>query len=151
MNKSIVKNEDNLNLKNNIIELKKNEEDNVIVNYTCSCKKNFGSTIKLLYILPCCHIIHETCFNKFILYSQYENLFNKKNNLNLNCPICSNKISCVLTEEKIKSKLKYRQYKIDMDSVKFDTSSVINYMILPFSIVKLTSIINTAGAGLTFA
>jgi 1-acyl-sn-glycerol-3-phosphate acyltransferase len=29
-----------------------------------------------------------------------------------------------------------------MDSVKFDTSSVINYMILPFSIVKLTSIIN---------
>ena len=140
MNKSIVKNKDNL--KNNIIELKINEEENVVVNYTCYCKKNFGSSQKLLYVLPCCHMIHETCFNKFILDSQYQNLYNKKNNLNLNCPMCSNLITCVLTEDKIKSKLKYRQYKIDMESVKLDASSIINYMILPFSLVKFTSFIN---------
>ena len=49
--------------------------DDKIVNYTCTCKQNFYTNQKLLYVLPCCHIIHETCFNKFILDVQYENLY----------------------------------------------------------------------------
>ncbi len=120
----------------------KEQFDDKIVNYTCSCKKNFCSAQKLLYVLPCCHIIHETCFNKFILDSQYENLYNNKNSLNLNCPMCSNKIECLLTEDKIRSKSKYKQYQIDLKSVKLDTSALVNYVSLPFSMVKLTSFIN---------
>lgn len=130
------------NLNNNIIELKKNQDDGIVVNYTCPCKKNFYLNQKILYVLPCCHMIHETCFNKFILDTQYENLYKNKNNLALNCPMCSGKISCVLTEDKIKSKLKYRQYLSDIKSVRLDTSATINYMILPFSLVKFTSFIN---------
>jgi 1-acyl-sn-glycerol-3-phosphate acyltransferase len=127
---------------NNIIELKKSNESDIVVNYSCVCKKIFLSYEKILYVLPCCHMIHETCFNKFILDKQYENLSKNKNNMCLNCPMCSNKISCVLTEEKIKSKLKYRQYHIDLKSIRFDTSAVVNYMVLPFALVKLTSVIN---------
>lgn len=129
-------------IKNQNLNIIKKDDDNIVVNYSCHCKKNFFSFEKILYVLPCCHIIHETCFNKFILEKQYENLGKNKNDLNLNCPICSNQITCVLTEDKIKSKLKYRQYKIDVESLRPDTSSVINYMILPFSLVKMTSLIN---------
>jgi 1-acyl-sn-glycerol-3-phosphate acyltransferase len=131
MNKSIKKIDDQIE-----------KFDDKIVNYTCVCKKNFYTKQKLLYILPCCHVIHETCFNKYILDSQYEKLYKNNNNLNLNCPMCSNQISSVLTEEKIKSKSKYKQYQIDLKSLKIDTSALVNYVSLPFSMIKLTSFIN---------
>jgi len=147
------------------LSLNKSNDQNIIVNYNCFCSKSFYSGDKLLYVLPCCHIIHENCFNDYILKYQYKKLFNSKNigspisiNTNnnsinsinsinsydnmLKCPFCKNNITTVLTEYKINSKKKYHQYKIDIKSVKIDNSASINYMILPLSIIKFTSLMN---------
>jgi len=144
--------------KNKIISYKKksmldkSNNQNIIVNYNCFCSKVFLAGEKLLYVLPCCHIIHENCFNNYILKHQYKKLFTGqnvdiKNNINettnyLKCPFCQNNITTVLTEYKINSKKKYHQYKIDIKSIKLDNSASINYMILPLSIVKFTSFMN---------
>lgn len=141
--------------KKNIISYKKNNildkanDQNIIVNYSCFCSKVFYAGEKVLYVLPCCHIIHENCFNNYILKHQYKKLFgvqNTKLNINntnyLKCPFCQNNISTILTEYKINSKKKYYQYKIDIKSIKLDNSASINYMILPLSIVKFTSFMN---------
>jgi hypothetical protein len=117
---------------------------NTIVNYSCFCSKCFFSNEKILYILPCCHIVHENCFNNYILKCQYKNFDHKINtsNISLACPQCNNEIKTVLTEYKINSKKKYNQYKIDIKSIRIDNSSMINYMTLPLSIVKFTSLVN---------
>lgn len=141
--------------KNNIISYKKNSildksnDQNIVVNYRCFCAKSFFAGEKLLYVLPCCHIIHENCFNNYILKHQYKKLFTGNNTNDtktatnyLRCPFCQNNITTVLTEYKINSKKKYHQYKIDIKSVKLDNSASINYMILPLSIVKFTSFMN---------
>ena len=145
------------------LTLNKSNDQNIIVNYNCFCSKSFFYADKLLYVLPCCHIIHETCFNDYILKYQYKKLLNNKNidslvsinnndinnnstkshyDNNLKCPFCKNNITTVLTEFKINSKKKYNQYKIDIKSVKIDNSASINYMILPLSVVKFTSLMN---------
>lgn len=132
----------------NIIEYNKNlnVDKDIVVNYSCFCSKSFYTLEKILYILPCCHIVHQPCFNNYILKSQYKK-FDYKNTINnsavlLNCPLCNNKIKTVLTEYKINSKKKYIQYINDIKSIRIDNSSLINYMILPISIVKLTSFMN---------
>jgi 1-acyl-sn-glycerol-3-phosphate acyltransferase len=146
--------------------LNKSNDQNILVNYSCLCSKSLCIGGKLLYILPCCHIIHENCFNDYILKYQYKKLFtNNKNNFStpsqqqltntneinhidksfkdhMKCPFCKNNITTVLTEYKIYSKKKYHQYKIDMKSIKIDNSASINYMILPLSAVKFTSLMN---------
>lgn len=135
----------NYNKKNSILD--KSNDKNIIVNYNCFCNKLFYSGEKLLYVLPCCHIIHENCFNNYILKYQYKQLLNYqnlnsfKNNL-LKCPFCEKTITTVLTEYKINSKKKYHQFKIDIKSIKIDNSASINYMILPLSIIKFTSFLN---------
>lgn len=131
--------------KNKILD--ESNDKNIVVNYSCFCSKIFLNNEKILYVLPCCHIIHENCFNNYILKYQYKNLVSKTNdtnplNNNLKCPFCKNNISSVLTEYKINSKKKYHQYKIDVKSIRIDNSSAINYMILPLSIVKFTSFMN---------
>jgi len=130
-NKSIKKKE------SSIIQCNK-ELDDTIVNYVCSCKKSFKSRDNILFILPCNHMIHDRCFNEFIINKQ----INSRKTNNLECPICSKKIKSILNEQKIFSKSKYEKYQNDILSVKIDNSSSINYMILPISIVKFTSIIN---------
>lgn len=131
-----------------IVEYKKIDnplDKNIIVNYSCFCSKCFFSSEKILYILPCCHMVHETCFNNYIIKSQYEKFdmgSNEKDKICLNCPFCANRIKTVLTEYKINSKKKYNQYRIDIKSVRIDNSAHINYMILPLSIIKFTSLIN---------
>ena len=139
------------------LTLKKSNDQNIIVNYSCFCSKPFYASDKILYILPCCHMTHEQCFNDYILKFEYDKLINNKNvNTNfcvnnktnnsssncLKCPFCNNNITTVLNEFKINSKKKYNQYKIDIKSVRIDNSASINYMILPLSLVKFTSIIN---------
>ncbi len=119
--------------------LEKISDDDRIVNYVCFCKKNFKVGSPILYGLPCCHMFHEKCFNKYILENQLKT--NDKKNL-LDCPICNEKIETVLNENKINSKDKYIQYKNDILSVKLDNSAEINYVTLPISIVKLTSMVN---------
>ncbi len=148
-----------INKKNKIIEYTKNNvstinnEKDIVVNYSCFCKKFFISNQKILYILPCCHMVHENCFNDYIIKTQYDDFDIKKKSSDTNtdsfekkallkCPFCDGKIKTVLSEYKINSKKKYHQYKIDIKSVKLDDSSTINYMILPLSIVKFTSFIN---------
>lgn len=140
---------DKLNKPN--LTLTKSNDQNIIVNYNCFCFKSFYNNDKILYILPCCHMIHEHCFNDYILKQEYKKLFGNKNekfennnllNNYLKCPFCKNNITTVLTEFKINSKKKYYQYKIDIKSVKIDNSAHINYMILPLSIVNLTSFMN---------
>ena len=133
------------------LTLTKSNDKNIIVNYNCFCSKSFYHNDKILYILPCCHMIHEHCFNDYILKQEYKKLFGNKNenfenknllNNCLRCPFCENNITTVLTEFKINSKKKYYQYKIDIKSVKIDNSAHINYMILPLSLVKFTSLMN---------
>lgn len=137
------------------LTLTKSNDQNIIVNYNCFCSKSFYHNDKILYILPCCHMIHEHCFNDYILKQEYKKLLGNKNenlenktktnnnlfNNSLKCPFCENNIRTVLTEFKINSK-KYHQYKIDIKSVKIDNSAHINYMILPLGIIKLTSFMN---------
>lgn len=134
---------DNLIKYNKIIE---NEIDmKKQVNCSCFCSKSFGYNDKLLYILPCCHIVHENCFNDYIIKEQYKNLDIKNrsnNNFNLNCPNCNSNIETILNETKINNKAKYHQYLIDIKSVKIDNSAHINYTVLPFSMIKFTSLIN---------
>jgi 1-acyl-sn-glycerol-3-phosphate acyltransferase len=127
---------------------------NTVVNCSCFCSKCFLTNEKILYILPCSHIVHENCFNNYIIKCQYKNFENKLNNfdkdnlkkdnykVSLACPQCNNEIKSVLTEYKINSKKKYHQYKIDIKSIRIDNSSIINYMVLPLSIVKFTSLVN---------
>ena len=125
---------------NRIVKIDKKINDDIIVNCVCFCKKYFLYCEKLLYILPCCHIIHETCFNKHILDKQYNNITNST--LLLECPFCNGKISSILNENKIKKNRRYNQYYIDIKSVKIFNGGYINYMSLPLSIVKFTSLIN---------
>ena len=120
--------------------------ENKIVNYSCFCKNNFNYTDKVLYIIPCCHIIHETCLNNYILknyYTKLNKIPDNKKDLKLNCPFCKEKIKNILIENKINSsKNKYEQYKIDIKSIKLNNTALINYMILPLSMIKFTSLIN---------
>jgi len=149
-NKNIIEyNKTNLNDTNNA---------NTIVNYSCFCSKCFCANEKILYILPCCHIVHDNCFNNYILKCQYKKFgigtpdinsnsnsnsnFNFNSKIFLNCPQCNGSIKTVLSEYKINSKKKYAQYKIDLKSVKIDNSANINYVLFPLSIVKFTSLIN---------
>lgn len=137
-------------IKKNIISYQKNSalDKDIVVNYSCFCSKKFYFGEKLLYILPCCHIVHENCFNNYILKNQYRKLFSYSDNAsnngnnNLKCPFCASNIHTVLTEYKINSKKKYLQYSIDMKSIRLDNSATINYVILPLSIVKFTSFMN---------
>ena len=94
----------------NIIEYNKNNKNNynntdTIVNYSCFCSKCFNTYEKVLYILPCCHIVHENCFNNYILKCQYKkfyiNSINENNKICLNCPQCNIVIGTVLSEYKI--------------------------------------------------
>ena len=94
----------NTNLSKNII-VNNNLNKDTIVNYSCFCSKCFYANEKLLYILPCCHIVHENCFNNYIIKTQYKNLniHNNSNNIKsfflLNCPFCMIKIKTVLSDE----------------------------------------------------
>ena len=128
-------NKDNSNLDN----------DKTLVNYVCICNKNFKAGDVILYVTPCCHMFHEKCLNNNILETQIKNnnINNKLANCDiLNCPICNTKIVTILNEQKINSKEKYKKYQIDILSVKLDNSATINYLTLPLSIVKITSMIN---------
>ena len=148
INKLFIKNDSSI-----VNNIQMNNE-NTIVNCSCFCSKCFFTNEKILYILPCCHIVHENCFNNYILKCQYKNFdyklkYTNKNEIKndnlkirLACPQCDCEINSVLTEYKIYSKKKYNQYKTDIKSIRIDNSSTINYMTLPLSIVKFTSLIN---------
>jgi hypothetical protein len=136
-----------------IANYSKLDNEDTIVNMSCICSKYFYANEKILYILPCCHIIHEKCFNSHILNFLYRNFNNKLNQLNVDnnnsqiiikCPSCNHMINNVLTEYKINSKKKYHQYKIDIKSIRLDNSGQINYINLPLGMVKFTSFINNA-------
>lgn len=123
---------------NKIVIQNTNKTENIIVNYVCNCKKNFKVGDNILYILPCCHMLHDKCFNQFIVSKQI--ILNDSKDLK--CPICENKIKSILNENKIFSKSKYQKYQFDIESVKIDNSAQINYMTLPLSIVKFTGFMN---------
>lgn len=76
-------------------------DPNLVVNYSCYCGKYFYSREKLLYILPCCHIVHEACFNKYILESQYSNFEKKNEPIKIACPNCKCEITTILNEKNI--------------------------------------------------
>lgn len=124
----------------NIIIKNNKKKDNTIVNFMCLCKKHFKVGDNILYVLPCCHMLHDKCFNQFIISEQIK----VKKTSDLECPICKNKISVILNENKIFSKTKYEKYQNDIMSVKIDNSAQINYMRLPLSMVKFTAFVNKA-------
>lgn len=138
-------NNKNLQIKSSKIANKHIVDNTQIVNYTCFCGKFFCFKEKILFILSCSHIVHETCFNKYILNSQYKKLGENNTDANsksLKCPHCNLNIKCVLTENKINSKTKYAQYKTDIKSIRINNNAAINYLILPISTIKFTSFMN---------
>lgn len=124
---------------NNIIIQYDKNQDNTVVNFICTCKKHFKMGDNILYVLPCCHMFHDKCFNQFVINKQLGSTTN-----DLECPMCNNKIKVVLDEKKIFSKSKYSKYQNDITAVKLNNSTPINYMSLPVSIVKFTTFINKA-------
>jgi len=133
-----------------IIKIKKKD---LVVNYSCFCNKFFYHNEEIVYIHPCCHIVHVSCLNKYLLGIQYNKLNNftsKKNdfltnseeNNHINCPECKNKIKKILTERRIMTKDKYKQEKIDIKSIRLSHNSKINYIKLPINLIKANSIIN---------
>jgi len=127
------------NFNNNIIVKHDKNQDNIIVNFICTCKKHFKTGDNILYILPCCHMFHDKCFNQFVIDKQLGSTVNE-----LECPMCKTKINVVLDEKKIFSKSKYLKYQNDITAVKLNSSAIINYMSLPLSMVKFTTFINKA-------
>ena len=129
-------------LSNNIQKINEND---IVINYVCFCKKYFYINEKIIFILPCCHIIHQSCFNKHIIDNQY-NLLNsnktKENNLDLYCPDCNIKINSVLSEKKINSKKKYKKYQNDIKAIRIQNGGYINYLTVPLGLIKLTTFVN---------
>ena len=125
------------------IKSSKIKKKDIIVNYTCYCNKFFYCNEEILYILPCCHIVHLTCFNKYLLDVQYSKL-NNQNSIDkyIKCPECKVNITKVLTERRILLKDKYKQEKIDIKSIRLPHNSNINYITLPINLIKCNSIIN---------
>ncbi len=149
MNINKIKNNKSVKTINSNIIIKSNrEQDNTIVNFLCTCKKCFKTGDNLIYVLPCCHMFHDKCFNQFIISKQLGNSTNNTNTTTdtngLECPLCKCKITIVLNEQKIFSKSKYSKYQNDILSVKLDSSAQINYVTLPISMVKFTAFINKA-------
>jgi len=126
-----------MNEKNNKIKKK-----DLIVNYTCFCNKFFYHSDEILYVYPCCHIVHLSCLNKYLLEIQYNNINSDINNNYIKCPDCKRRIKKVLTEKKILSTNKYKQEKIDIKSIRLSHNSKINYMSLPINLIKFNSILN---------
>ena len=124
-------------------------ESNKLVNYICYCKKYFYNKDSIIILEPCGHMIHEKCINEYIflkLDTNNLNINNKKisliNPIELQCPICDTNINRLLSEKKVKKNKKYLQHKTDIESVKIDDSSVINYTLLPLGILKITTCMN---------
>lgn len=116
---------------------KKLENNNKIINYVCKCKNNFYNDDKLVSLLPCNHLIHESCISNHIIKT-----INKLNNkIIIYCPMCNIEISSILKENKILT-TNDEQLKIDIQSVRLNTNTNINYSILPIALVKITSFIN---------
>ncbi len=121
------------------------KKKDIIVNYSCYCKKFFYSNEEIIYIYPCCHIVHLSCLNKYLLDIQYNKLNNSNQSFKdkyIRCPECNIKIKKVLTERRILLKNKYKQEKIDIKSIRLPHNIKINYMSLPINIIKLNSIMS---------
>ena len=100
------------------------------INIICSCKKRFDNTnIQVVFLLPCNHFIHEMCINKCLL-----------NNIN-KCPLCSTDIKEIITEERIKTS-KNKQYLIDLNALRFENNTIINYSLIPKAILNMNIIVN---------
>ncbi len=97
-----------------------------IINFYCTCKKRYFSSLKASIVLPCSHMFHSCCIR------------NKKV-----CKICNQKITQILDEDTIFGNKKYLQYQNDIESVKIINSGKINYLILPFRISKVLALVNT--------
>ena len=96
------------------------------VNYACICNNYFTNMLKVVILYPCSHILHITCHKR-----------NSKT-----CPFCNEAIKKVIQEDEL-YKSKYRQFLINLDSTRLDSSkSVIHYKRLPINMIKFTSFIN---------
>lgn len=107
------------------------------MNIKCCCNK-YLSEDTIVLILPCNHFVYEKCLNKTLL----EN--NKK------CLICNNEINLLMTEENIK-KSNNKQQKINLKSIKHNSSNIIiDYTLYPQYILKFNTILNKLLSSKTF-
>lgn len=107
------------------------------MNIKCCCDK-YLSEDTIVLILPCNHFVYEKCLNKALL----EN--NKK------CLICNNEINLLVTEENIK-KSNNKQQKINLKSIKHNSSNIIiDYTLYPQYILKFNTILNKLLLSKTF-
>ena len=107
---------------------------NDTVNCVCYCNIYYKHGDIILFILPCNHIVHQHCFNEYLIKSL-------GSHNTIKCPLCDNNISLILNETQL-CKKKYKQQLIDIKSVKSDASIGINYLTLPLFTLKLTTFMN---------
>ena len=130
-----IKNSQRIN-KNLIYE--KDKDKDIIINNMCFCKNYFSYNHEPISLLmPCSHFVHEKCINEQF----YSNALIKKKFI-IECPICNKEICDIIQEKKIINDKKLLQYKIDLESVKLNDNSNLNYLSLPMAVVKLNTIIN---------
>lgn len=112
----------------------------LIINIMCFCKTYFSyNKDKISLLLPCSHFVHEKCINEYL----YSNVLIIKNLLNkFECPICKKNVEDIIPEQKIIKDKKLNQYKIDLDSVKIHDNGNLNYISLPFTVLKLNTFLN---------
>ncbi len=112
----------------------------LIINNMCFCKTYFSyNKDKLSLLLPCSHFVHEKCINEYL----YSNVLIIKNLLNkIECPICKNIVEDIIPEDKIIKDKKLNQYKIDLESLKIYDYGNLNYIFLPFTVLKLNTFLN---------
>jgi hypothetical protein len=109
------------------------------MNIKCCCNKYLSDDTELIVlILPCNHFVYEKCLNKSLL----EN--NKK------CLICNSEINLLMTEENIK-KSNNKQHKINLKSIKHNSTDIIaDYTLYPKYILKFNTIFNKLISSKTF-
>jgi len=111
-------------------------DTSININIMCSCKNRFYEHEKILFVLPCSHIVHEKCMSYNILRAK--NKYTK-----LICPYCKMNVTEIINEDDAKNNKKYEQIDIDLKSSKITCNGKINYINIPYYFIKLSHLINT--------
>lgn len=115
------------------------------INTYCKCGDYFRDEHEVVGLLPCQHVMHLFCYEKYLKDWSIKN-FQKKNNGKMKCKICNEEINDVIYEDmfnKKSIKSKYEQLMIDINTIKLNENETkLNMSNMLIAVIKLTSILN---------